>query len=399
MPGGHLMRNVTFAVFLTVFIALDLLAHWYIYARLVRDSGTSGAGRWLGIAAVVALALLVPAGFLLSRGLSPAAARVLAFAGYVWLGTLFYVVLILFVTDVGRHLYSGFGQLMTWLGAEGFDGPPVSPERRAAISQAGAATAVVLAGGAVRSGLAEVDVREVEVKLDRLPPALSGTTLVQLSDVHVGPTIGRAFVASIVQKANDLKPDAVVITGDLVDGPVGRLAESVAPLAELRARYGVFFVTGNHEYYSGVVPWEAHLTKLGIRVLRNERVSVGDGGASFDLAGIDDFSSRGMSAGHGSDIRPVRAGRDPDRELVLLAHQPRSIVDAEAAGAGLVLSGHTHGGQLWPFTAAVRLAQPYVAGLYRHDARTQIYVSRGTGYWGPPMRLFAPSEVTKLVLT
>lgn len=393
------MRNLTFVVFLAVFIGLDCLAHAYIYARLVRDAGFSGAGRWVGLGAVVALALLVPAGFLLSRGLPPATARVLAFAGYVWLGTLFYVVLILFLTDVGRWLYTGFGQIMAWVGADGGGSAPVSPERRAALSRAGAATAVVLSGGAVRSGLAEVDVREVEVELERLPPALSGMTLVQLSDVHVGPTLGRRFVESIVQKANDLRPDAVVITGDLVDGSVARLAASVAPLARLRARFGVFFVTGNHEYYSGVAPWEAHLTRLGMRVLRNERVSVGDEGASFDLAGIDDYSSRGMSPGHGSDIRPVQAGRDPDQELVLLAHQPRSIFDAEKAGAGLVLSGHTHGGQLWPFAAVVRIAQPYVAGLYRHDERTQIYVSRGTGYWGPPMRLFAPSEITKLVLT
>ena len=388
------MRNLTFIVFLAVFIVLDVLAHRYLYVRLVRDSGASLTVRRLGLVAVVALAALVPVGFLLSRSLPEAVGRGLAYAAYIWLGTLFYVVLILVLTDVGRFFYTLYGQLFGVI-----DSAPVSLERRAALSRAGAATATLLAGGAVRSGLAEVDVREVEVKLDRLPPALSGLTLVQLSDVHVGPTIGRKFVDSIVEKANAAKPDAVVITGDLVDGSVARLAESVAPLARLHARYGVYFVTGNHEYYSGVAPWVTHLERLGIRVLRNERVSMGDAGASIDLAGIDDYGSRGMSPGHGSDIAPIKAGREPDRELVLLAHQPRSITDAEVASPGLVLSGHTHGGQLWPFTAAVRLAQPYVAGLYRHNSTTQIYVSRGTGYWGPPMRLLAPSEITKVVLT
>lgn len=393
------MRNLTFIGFLSVFILLDVLAHTYLYMRLVRDAGASPAVRRGGLMLIVALAILVPAGFILGRVLPPAVARVMAVASYVWLGTLFYMVLILALLDLGRFLYGSFHQLMAWWDSGAPTPEPVSSERRAAISRVGAATAAVVAGAAVRSGLAEVDVAEVEVKLERLPPALSGLTFVQLSDVHVGPTIGRRFVESIVEKTNGAKPDAVVITGDLVDGSVARLRDAVAPLAGLEARYGVYFVTGNHEYYSGVLPWEAHLARLGVRVLRNERVSIGDGGASIDLAGIDDYRARGMAPGHGSDIRPIASGRDPERELVLLAHQPRSIEEAEEAGPGLVLSGHTHGGQLWPFSAAVRLAQPYVAGLYRHDRTTQIYVSRGTGYWGPPMRLLAPSEITKLVLT
>ncbi len=222
--------------------------------------------------------------------------------------------------------------------------------------------------------------------------------MVQLTDVHVGPTIGHAFIDDIVRRTNALQPDLIAITGDLVDGSVEQLRDAVAPLARLRARHGVYFVTGNHEYFSGAAPWLNELGRLGIRVLRNERVSIGEGEASFDLGGIDDHSA----ARHGG-LEPAAAvsqalsGRDPKRELVLLAHQPRSLLEAARFGVGLQLSGHTHGGQIWPFKYLVRLQQPFVEGLHR-SGDAQIYVSRGTGYWGPPMRLGAPAEITHVTL-
>jgi uncharacterized protein len=277
----------------------------------------------------------------------------------------------------------------------------VDPERRQLLARglAGAASAgaAALSGVAVRSALSEVEVPEVEVRLARLPRALSGLVVVQLTDVHVGPTIGRKFVEQIVEKTNAQRPDLIVITGDLVDGQVASLRDQVEALGRLKARFGTFFVTGNHEYYSGVDEWLAALTGLGIRVLRNERVTVGDA-AKIDVAGVDDASAHRFGEGHGADYGRALGDVDPERELIFLAHQPSQIVEGARGGVGLQLSGHTHGGQIWPFGAAVRLVQPYVAGLHRHDERTQIYVSRGTGYWGPPMRLGAPAEVTKLVL-
>ncbi len=176
------------------------------------------------------------------------------------------------------------------------------------------------------------------------------------------------------------------------------LSDAIAPLAQLRAPHGVFFVTGNHEYFSGAEAWVNELTRIGIRVLQNERVSIGNGAVSFDLAGVDD-----PSAAHQGGLPPreavarALAGRDPARELVLLAHQPRSALDAEPFGVGLQLSGHTHGGQIWPFGLLVMLQQPFTAGLHRHRG-SQVYVSRGTGYWGPPMRLATPSEITHIRL-
>jgi predicted MPP superfamily phosphohydrolase len=189
----------------------------------------------------------------------------------------------------------------------------------------------------------------------------------------------------------------VVVTGDLVDGSVDRLRHAVAPLVELKARHGCFFVTGNHEYYSGAVAWCRHLTTLGLRVLRNERVEIGRDGCVFDLAGIDDYSAHGFGHGHGADLARAVEGRDRSRALVLLAHQPRAVAEAQRHGVDLQLSGHTHGGQIWPFHLLVRLQQPVVSGLVKLG-QTFLYVSNGTGYWGPPMRLGAPAEVTEIVL-
>jgi predicted MPP superfamily phosphohydrolase len=231
-------------------------------------------------------------------------------------------------------------------------------------------------------------VTELSLPIKKLPREHDGFTIVQLTDLHVGPTIGREWLEHVVERTNALKPDLVAITGDLVDGSVEHLREAVAPLANLKAKHGVFFVTGNHEYYSGVEDWLAELGRLGVRCLRNERVTVA---GAIDLAGIDDHTSR-----H-SDLDAAQNGRDRARPCVLLAHQPKAIHGAARHGVDLQLSGHTHGGQIWPWNYLVRLQQPYVAGLVRHE-ETHLYVSRGTGYWGPPMRLGSPAEIAKLVL-
>jgi hypothetical protein len=225
-----------------------------------------------------------------------------------------------------------------------------------------------------------------------------------VSDLHVGPTVGQREVRRVVDLVNGLRPDLVAITGDLVDGGVAELGAAVGEFSRLRSRWGTFFVTGNHEYYSGVLPWFTELRRLGVRVLRNERLAIGDAGASFDLAGVDDYSApRRPGVEYEHDLAHALAGRDPDRSLVLLAHQPRTSAVGEAVRSGveLQLSGHTHGGQIAPWNVVVAAVFPYVKGLYSHleDGRAgQVYVSRGTGYWGPPMRLGAPPEIGKIVL-
>jgi len=230
-----------------------------------------------------------------------------------------------------------------------------------------------------------------------LPPALDGFRIAQISDIHVGPTIKRPYVEAVVEAVNKLDADLVAITGDLVDGSVPDLAEHVAPLAGLRSREGSFFVTGNHEYYSGAAAWVGELRRLGITVLVNEHVVVRRGDAAIVVAGVTDFNAGHFDRAEASDPKRALAGSPSAALRLLLAHQPRSAEAAEAAGFDLQLSGHTHGGQFLPWNFLVRLQQPFTAGLKRWR-RMWVYTSRGTGYWGPPKRFGAPSEITLLRL-
>jgi uncharacterized protein len=254
-----------------------------------------------------------------------------------------------------------------------------------------------MAAVAMRRGLAPPELCRVEVPLARWPRALDGFRIVQLSDVHLGPLLDRRFAASLAERVNALAPDLVVVTGDLVDGGVGRIGAEAEPLGALRARHGVFFVTGNHDYYSGADDWVARMTRLGWQALRNARVAIERDGAVFDLAGVDDHHGAMVEPGGGEDLARALEGRDPERPVVLLAHDPATFRRASRRGVDLQLSGHTHGGQIWPFNYLVRLAVPYVAGLHR-VGESQLYVSRGSGFWGPPMRLLAPAEITEIVL-
>jgi uncharacterized protein len=238
----------------------------------------------------------------------------------------------------------------------------------------------------------------VEVPLRNLPPALHGFSIAQISDVHVGLTIKREYVDAIVEAVNGLNADIIAVTGDLVDGPVQELARHTAPLARLSARHGAFFVTGNHEYYSGERAWTAEFTRLGLRVLVNEHVVVTHGGAPLVVAGVTDYSAHHFNPEQRSDPAAALSGAPPDAAAkILLAHQPRSAAAAARAGFDLQLSGHTHGGQFWPWTLFVRFQQPFTAGLHRLND-LWVYISRGTGYWGPPKRFGAPSEITLLRL-
>jgi uncharacterized protein len=385
-------RGIQMAIFAVVSLLVAAGIHYYIWARLVRDLHLPATAHRLLTGLVILLFAAVPIALWLGRGSTADSHRPLVVGLWTWTGFMFLLLVLLALTDLGRVA----GSLIARLAA---DQPPLDPERRLTVSRLLGGGVALVAGGmgtvAVRSGLGELITRELEVTLDRLPRALGGTTIVQLTDLHVGPTIRKEFVEEVVERTNALEPDLIAITGDLVDGTVEELREHVAPLGRLRARWGVYFVTGNHEYYSGVREWCAELERLGIRVLRNELVSIGEPEASFDLCGVDDWSSRRF--GGRPELAAAVRGRDESRELVLLAHQPRHVHEAQAAGVGLQLSGHTHGGQLWPWSYFVRLQQPVVSGLARFG-RTLVYVSNGTGYWGPPMRLGAPAEITRVVL-
>lgn len=406
-------------VFLGVAALIYFGMHRYVWARLVRDTGLPRRARIGAVATLGVLGLGLFAAFLLYPRLGGGMWPV-SWIAYTWLGVVFYLVVVLGAVDLARAPFAlvRFGRafarrIRARKHAMPNDPAPLPPDevpsehvsRRIFVARtiAGvtlASTASITTLG-MRNALGDIEVRRVPVRLARLPRALDGYRIGLISDVHIGPLLDRRFLAGVIETLRRLRPDAIAIVGDLVDADVSRIGSDIALLGGLQAPDGTFFVTGNHEYYAGAELWLTFLRRLGIRVLQNERVSIGDpglGGASFDLAGVPDWHAGRSIPSHTPDLGRALARRDPDRELVLLAHQPSQIVDAARAGVGLQLTGHTHGGQLFPFGALTALAYPYVRGLHRHGEHTQIYVSCGTGFWGPPMRVLAPSEITEITL-
>ena len=387
-------RPLNFVIFISAGLSILLALHHYLWRRLVHDTQLAPRWRTITTTGLVLAGLSIPLTLFVLRRSAVGFLRPVLWASLIWMGTLFLLFVALLAADVIRL---GF-----WVFRRATGDPGHDPRRRRFLARltAGGALAATTGLGtwAVRSAVGPISVRRVEVPLRRLGRGHDGVTFAQLTDLHIGPTIGKRHLEAIVQSTNALAPDIVAITGDLVDGSVEQLRDAIAPLAELRARLGVYFVTGNHEYYSGARQWVEELTRLGIRVLRNERVEIAYNGMTFDLAGVDDHSAdRYPAEGHGENLGQALRDRQPDRLVVLLAHQPRTVLEAARFGVDLQLSGHTHGGQIWPLGVLVRLQQRFIAGLHRH-ANTHIYVSRGTGYWGPPMRLGAPAEIAQIVL-
>ena len=272
---------------------------------------------------------------------------------------------------------------------------PTGPSRRLFVSRVVAGAAAAAAVGTVGYGTYGVlrgpKVKRVTVPLAKLPRAAHGFRIAVVSDVHLGPVLGRGFAQKVVDTINATQPDLIAVVGDLVDGSVKDLGPAAAPLARLRARHGAYFVTGNHEYFSGAEQWVEEVRRLGLAPLENARREL----PYFDLAGVNDVA--GEEEGQGPDFARALGDRDTARACVLLAHQPVQIDDAVEHGVDLQLSGHTHGGQLWPGNFIAAAANPTVAGLERYGD-TQLYVSRGAGAWGPPTRVGAPSDITVIEL-
>ena len=376
-------------------IGLSALMHGYIGLRLL-PALPGGAGGQLWLLGILCLsALLMPFGLLARRVARPPLADLLSWVGLLCMG-LFSSLLVLTLL---RDAVLGLLWLMVLLSPGAL---PLAQWR----SLSG--QAVPLLGGLVTllgflNARRTAAVVRVSVPIRDLPLAWHGFTLVQISDIHVGPTIRRPYLRRIVDRVNALEADLVAVTGDLVDGRVSELAAHVAPLADLRSRHGTFFVTGNHEYYSGADGWIVELRRLGLTVLLNEHVVIAHPDAAtargipLVLAGVTDYSGGHFDPAHRSDPLAALRGAPLDAVRVLLAHQPRSAAAAAEAGFDLQLSGHTHGGQFYPWNLFVRFQQPFTAGLHRLQ-NLWVYTSRGTGYWGPPKRFGAPSEITCLTL-
>ncbi|WP_433341930.1 metallophosphoesterase [Streptomyces sp. CA-253872] len=439
---------ILFGAALLLVLALLGLAHWYLWRRLVRDT-TRGPGpaRTVGTVFFVAAPVLMLAAFAGSRGLPFGVLRLVAWPGYLWAALALYLLMAVAIGELPRLLL--FRVIRGRYGREGEAGavpeavpaavgepgpvpaaagesgpgreepprpetprpetphperprsetprprPALAPSRRLFVSRIVGGAAGAAALGTVGYGAYGVlrgpRLKHVTIPLAKLPRSAHGFRIAVVSDIHLGPILGHAHTRRIVDTINGAQPDAVAVVGDLVDGSVAQLGHAAQPLSDLRARHGAYFVTGNHEYYSGADEWIDEVRELGLRPLENARVEL----PGFDLAGVNDISGEDHHAA--PDYRKALGDRDPDRASVLMAHQPVMIHEAVKHGVDLQLSGHTHGGQLFPGNLLARAANPTVAGL-DHYGDTTLYVTRGAGAWGPPVRVGAPSDITVVTL-
>ncbi|MGI5445124.1 metallophosphoesterase [Streptomyces sp. CA-243310] len=435
------MTVIVVALVALAVLGLLALVHRWLWVRLVRDTTRSGGpARRIGTALAFVLPLTAVAALVAGRAGAPfPLQQAVAWPGFMWLAVLLYLTLAMLVGEAVRAVWlrrvtPRAARVPVPVSAPASPpvdptvDPTVEPDPAAPADRAPAAdpdpaadpaparepafdaavltrrrfVARTVGGAAAAAALATVGygtygvlrgprVKRVRVPLAKLPRAAHGFRIAVVSDVHLGPILGSAHTRRVVDAVNGTQPDLIAVVGDLVDGSVPDLGRAAEPLRDLRARHGSFFVTGNHEYFSGAEQWVDHVRELGMQPLENARRAL----PYFDLAGVNDVA--GESEGHGPDFRAALGDRDRSRTAVLLAHQPIVIHDAVRHGVDLQLSGHTHGGQLWPGNYLAELANPTVAGLERYGD-TQLYVSRGAGAWGPPVRVGAPSDITVVEL-
>jgi uncharacterized protein len=419
-------------VFFGLVLVVLVLIHFYLWRRLVHDPLRPGWPRRLGTAVAVLLTLLVPATL---AGVRSGHVKWLAWPGYLWIALMFYLLVVLVVAEVPR-----LAVLLLWRRSTRTKSavdlvkaqPKTQPERsaepdhdktseksdeapetavpetrpdheaskvaldRRLVLARGVAifaglTAAGITGYGVRTALGPPRIDRVRIPLAKLPRSLDGTRLAVVSDIHLGPLTGSRHVGRIVELINSVNADIVCIVGDLVDGSVAELGRFAEPLRDIESRQGAYFVTGNHEYYSGFQEWITEVDRLGVRPLRNQRLELG----GLDLAGVNDLG--GEDFGDGPDFALALGDRDPARPVVLMAHQPVVAREAARYGVDLQVSGHTHGGQMAPFNLLVKLQQPVVSGLGTVDG-VPVYVTNGAGFWGPPVRVGAPPQVSVIEL-
>jgi predicted MPP superfamily phosphohydrolase len=390
-----LLPRILFAGLILVGFAL---ASRFVYRRTVRDTVTSPKVRAALGSLLAAMFLAVPiVRFAFRDQMPPPMLTTFVLIGW---GLFMYVLMALMGIEFVKWVAKRRERRLVKAKDPAAPTQEIAPERRLFLSRVAASGALVVSGGVTAFGswraFSPPEVTEVPVKLPGLPKALDGFSIVQLSDVHVGAIIQEKFLDQLVNTANGARPDLIAITGDLVDGTPNAIGRYVARLRNLKSRFGTFFVSGNHDYYSGWEEWARELEGIDFAVLRNRSVVIGDPGASFDLIGVDDYGAKW--APNGYDLEAATAGRDLERASVLLAHQPSGLEKVAEKKIGLQLSGHTHGGQMFP----ANLIGDVIwgsrnAGLSVHEG-THLYTSRGCGFVGPPMRVGAPPEVVKIIL-
>jgi predicted MPP superfamily phosphohydrolase len=368
--------------------AIVALLHAYVAWRLFVDPALPAVFTVLGCVLMALLAASVPLGFIASRRDRGWISQLLPPVAILWVGCSAVLLTVTLAADVGRVLVT---LVQGW------------PDAATRVRQARAEALFIAVGGALltawamRTAGSRPVLSRIRVPLKSLPLGLRGLRIVQISDLHIGQRLGEPFLRRVVERVNALRPDVVAVTGDLVDGPVASILPLIRPLADLVAPHGVYFVTGNHEYYWGGRESVSAVEQLGLTVLHNEHRVVERGGGALVIAGIPDLLGGRFFPDHVSRPDLAFVGAPEGAPRILLAHQPRAVTGAAEQGVDLLLSGHTHGGQIFPFHLMVRLQQPLVRGL-RKLLGVWVYAHRGTGYWGPPMRLFSSPEIAEITL-
>jgi len=387
-------RTITLFIFFSLFAVAVFSVHYYIWNRLIKSTRIKNNYKKYLTALLILLGLSFPVSFGLAKIVPYNISFYLLWFGNLWLGMmLLYLFTFLFI-DILRLFFYLFNKFSK-------NSNSYNPERREFIknSIAVGASGIVL-GATVLSVKKYYDiaiVKKLSLEIKNLPDSFKGFKIVQISDIHIGQIMRKNTLKEIVEQVNTLKPDLIAITGDLADGSVGYLFDEITPLKNLRAKNGVFFVTGNHEYYSGVEQWIEAVKKLGIRVLENENIKIVKKNQELSLIGTNDHEAGRFGEKHAPDFKKAFNNIDKRNVKILLTHQPVDIEKASQYGVDLMLTGHTHGGQIWPFGYLVVLQQKYLKGYYKYED-THLYVNQGTGCWGPPMRLGTENEITEIIL-
>ena len=382
-------------MFFIIAIGMLWIMHGYVAWRFIPALGFSSSQTILAYTAVFILSLLpiLPIALRMSGNESKLIDK-FSFVGYTSLGFFTLSFFIFVAKDLVLQLIALLGHIID-------EDNPFDNSKRDFIKKSISISMITLAGSATVYGFYSARKGPFIIKHDiyikNLPEAYENFSIAQISDLHVGPTIKRPYVEDVLEKISHLNPDLIAVTGDLVDGSVKYLKSELQPLKDMIASNGTFFVTGNHEYYSGVDQWLDETDRLGMKNLINTNEIISKSGDEIAIAGITDLNAHQINLSHRSDPELALASLPKDIIKIVLAHQPNSIHAVHKVGADLQLSGHTHGGQFWPFTYPVKLASTYIAGYYDHFG-TQIYVNRGTGYWGPPLRIGVPAEITLIRL-
>lgn len=390
--------------FLIVFVALAL-GYGYIGWRLIASSALSPPWSTLAWVLLIVLAILPPLTIALEVLGREKWSDKLAWVSYVSIGFLSFLFTLLVIRDVAWLITGAVQKLLAFFGGANelkaaTDDPP-DPGRRNMLIQTMNLGIIGAAAGLTAYGVFEARrrpaIKEIDISIKDLPEALNGFRIVQITDIHAGLTIKRDYIETIVGMVNELRADVIAFTGDMADGSVAHLRNDVEPFSRMKSKYGTYFVTGNHEYYSGVEQWVEEAGRLGMKVLLNSHEVLKIGDSNILFAGVTDLSGGGFLESHISSPAASIANAPRCDVRILLAHQPKSVHEASPLGFDLQISGHTHGGQFFPWNFAAALAQPYISGLHDHKG-TWIYVSIGTGYWGPPVRLGTRSEITVFTL-